>query len=48
MPYGDQIMFTSRKNYDRVGEFKAVYLLEDYMLVRKKSNLKIQSNSQKP
>ncbi|XP_046583053.1 uncharacterized protein LOC124290392 [Haliotis rubra] len=34
-PHGDQALMMTRKMYDRVGGFDPVFLMEDYMLVRK-------------
>ncbi|KAL5013408.1 hypothetical protein ScPMuIL_007678 [Solemya velum] len=35
LPYGDQALFMSRRSFDAVGGWDKVYLMEDYILVKK-------------
>ena len=34
MPYGDQGIFTSRENFDRIGGFREVPIMEDFIFMR--------------
>ncbi len=34
LPYGDQAIFTTRKNFDSVGGYREMEILEDYVFVR--------------